>query len=275
MPAQKNYLKYNLLLITLITPLLILAQASKTDVYKLSKTDIYLLSAGVVTLSASYLINNNSPILTTNDILKFDKYQINTLDRPATYQYNTNLAIFSDITAVALASTPAIIGINRLKKQSFKHALTYGVLCAETYILATAVATITKTTVLRNRPYLYNNNLSIEKKIELAGYKSSRHSFFSGHTCMSFTAATFLSSTFSAYYPNSRYKYVIWGTSLTMASFVGFLRYKSGNHFATDILTGAAVGSIIGIGVPLLHRNKNNLLQFAVMPGYLTIKYAL
>lgn len=81
-------------------------------------------------------------------------------------------------------------------------------------------------------------------------------SFFSGHTSLAFGSAVFASTLFDHYYPESSLRPWVWGSSLAIASGMGYLRYASGKHFPTDIIVGALVGSAIGYVIPKLHKQK-------------------
>lgn len=79
-------------------------------------------------------------------------------------------------------------------------------------------------------------------------------SFFSGHTALAFSLA--VSSGIVANlreYPSAP---AIWIGGLTLATATGYLRIAGDAHYATDVLTGAIVGSAIGVAIPLLlHRD--------------------
>ena len=50
---------------------------------------------------------------------------------------------------------------------------------------------------------------------------------------------------------------IIWSVGLTLASVASFTRMTSDEHFFTDVLAGAAVGSAVGVFVPWqLHRPR-------------------
>ena len=51
------------------------------------------------------------------------------------------------------------------------------------------------------------------------------------------------------------------GTSFLAAAAVGMLRVVSDQHYGSDVVTGAAVGSLIGLGIPwLLHYRGSALV---------------
>lgn len=79
-------------------------------------------------------------------------------------------------------------------------------------------------------------------------------SFFSGHASLSFTAAS-ATCTHHAYLPlhGGKAEWVPCAAGLAFAALTGFARIGADMHYATDVLTGAAVGSVVGWFVPWLH----------------------
>jgi undecaprenyl-diphosphatase len=72
-------------------------------------------------------------------------------------------------------------------------------------------------------------------------------------------AAGFLSATFSTEYPDSRWKIPVISAGYALALNVAVNRVLSGNHFISDVLAGAAIGSLYGYLVPWIHlQNKKN-----------------
>jgi membrane-associated phospholipid phosphatase len=91
-----------------------------------------------------------------------------------------------------------------------------------------------------------------------------------------FASATFLYKTFTDIYGKSILSYIVWGTSLTAASFGSYCRYKSGEHYPTNVLAGALFGAAIGYAIPVLHKkSKSESFNFSVVPGsfYLALKF--
>jgi membrane-associated phospholipid phosphatase len=53
-----------------------------------------------------------------------------------------------------------------------------------------------------------------------------------------------------------------------MATGVGYLRIAADKHYFSDVMTGAIVGSAIGIGVPLLfHSPRAEAATSTIQPG--------
>ncbi len=79
-------------------------------------------------------------------------------------------------------------------------------------------------------------------------------SFFSGHSATAFAAAVAVGRI--AGFRGSRDEARIWATGLTLATATGVLRVAADKHHATDVLVGAAVGSLAGWYIPKLHKPK-------------------
>ncbi len=100
-------------------------------------------------------------------------------------------------------------------------------------------------------------------------------SFFSGHTAISFSLAA-TTCVHHQKLPLSFHSPVLTcGIGFVLAAFTGTMRIVSDNHYATDVITGALVGTGIGALVPLLHYASpvsrlgvgNSDLSFWVVPS--------
>lgn len=89
-----------------------------------------------------------------------------------------------------------------------------------------------KPLIARARPY------ELKEGIELIIARPSDFSFPSGHTSASFAAAA------SLFVYNKRYGAI----ALTVASLIAFSRLYLYVHFPTDVLGGAIIGTLCGIG---------------------------
>jgi membrane-associated phospholipid phosphatase len=125
---------------------------------------------------------------------------------------------------------------------------------AEALLIGICLPSYGKALTQRIRPYVYNPDVPMDKKLSA----ESKKSFFSGHTSAAFTSTFFLSSVYGTYYPNSKWKPYILTGSILLASTVGYLRIAAGEHFLTDVLVGAFVGAAIGYIIPKIHETDNN-----------------
>lgn len=127
--------------------------------------------------------------------------------------------------------------------------LTVGTMYAETLLFANGIKEWIKLLVYRARPYMYFDNYP-QKKLTEGDWNCSLPS---GHTTLAFAGAAFTTMLFCQYFPDSKYKYAVAGTSFGIAALTGALRMASGNHFFTDVLAGAFIGTVCGIAVPYMH----------------------
>lgn len=213
------------------------------------KTEQTLLIASTgLTLATAYF-HFTDRILTPSSLESLNADGINRFDRSAVNNWSPRLATISDVGLIFSITAPALLF---LSPHMSSEASTYSLVYAETLFANLAVMGIAKTTIRRLRPYAYNVDVSQELRLAPA----AKRSFFSGHTSLAFGSAVFTSTLFDHYYPESSLRPWVWGSSLAIASGVGYLRYAAGKHFPTDIIVGAVVGSAIGYVIPRLHKQK-------------------
>ncbi len=99
-------------------------------------------------------------------------------------------------------------------------------------------------------PLLYHPEEPMSLKTEL----SYSYSFFSIPTSIAATNAFLSAKMINDFYPDNKYKSLIWSTAFAIPAVTGFFQIKSGESFLTDVLVGFAVGAVIGWGIPELHR---------------------
>jgi membrane-associated phospholipid phosphatase len=109
--------------------------------------------------------------------------------------------------------------------------------------------------VSRERPYVRTCGTDELAETNKDCETSDRfRSYYSGHTSMAFVTAA-VTCTHHAYVPlhGGRGEWIPCATGLVLAAGVGVARIGADFHYATDVLTGAAVGSLVGWLVPWLH----------------------
>jgi len=134
-----------------------------------------------------------------------------------------------------------------LMKEDFSEYPVIGTMYLETIGLTFVAKEALKHIVPRNRPYTYFDNAPVQ---EIADWSRS---FPSGHSAYAFAAATFTSYVFCRYNPDSKAKLPVVLGSYALAAATGIFRVESGNHFISDVLAGALIGSAIGFAVPAVH----------------------
>lgn len=120
---------------------------------------------------------------------------------------------------------------------------------AEVLIVNVALNNVVKFAVRRPRPLVYDPAQDDAARSE----PDAALSFYSGHSSTSFSMATAYSYLFMLRHPGSKLIVPVWLLSEGMAAATAYLRVAAGKHFWTDVLTGALVGSALGILIPYLH----------------------
>lgn len=124
-------------------------------------------------------------------------------------------------------------------------------LITEATVIAATVNQLAKFALARERPFVHFLPRAPNGIRALTSSPSDDNlSFFSGHTTLAFAIAT--ASGTVASLRGYRLAPFVWGAGMTLATSVGYLRIAADKHYFSDVMTGAIVGSAIGVGVPLL-----------------------
>jgi len=111
----------------------------------------------------------------------------------------------------------------------------------------------------RERPYGRTCGVELPLSNRDCDASSRYESFFSGHTAQSFAAAGLICSHHMnlELYGGGWADVVPCAAGFTVASGVGLLRIMGDKHYLSDVLVGAAVGTLTGLGLPwLLHYRR-------------------
>ena len=245
------------------------------QVYKLSKgTDLPLMTGGVAGSAVSFLLRARHQPLTDAQIAQLDINGINAFDRPATRYYGEGAREASDILLTFAYALP----LTTLFFQDTKSEVgTFGIMLAETLLLNEALTGITKTLVERPRPYTYNPEVP---EISKTG-KDGNMSFFSGHTSYTAALSFFSAKVITDHTDNRTVEIIAWTGAALLPAVTGYMRYRAGKHFPTDIITGYIAGAGLGYLVPQLHKIKTQekegkvrVEQLMIGPGSVYVVFA-
>ena len=168
-------------------------------------------------------------------------------DRAALRYENRRYSRLSDATLAAAAIIPLIISCSgNFREHGFQNL----VMWSESTVLMGGFTLLCKGLFHRPRPYVYR----MTNPSDTVFTKDAARSFFSGHTAAAFQSAVFAGVLLSSRFPNSNWITPVWILGLTAAASTACLRVFSGNHFPSDVLVGAMVGSIAGWIIPRIHR---------------------
>jgi hypothetical protein len=207
--------------------------------------DILLGAFSLGIFASPFVVENIPENVPTN----LDKNDINAFDRSLMFSYKKTLDKISDYGVYGLLALPIISLAGNITDTDAW--LTYGIMYGEAFALTFGTKDLLKNAIIRYRPYMYSGGVP-------DGLMDDYYnSFPSGSTALAFLSAGFLSATFSAEYPDSKWKIPIIAGVYTLAVGAASARIISGSHFLSDVLTGAAVGSLYGWIIPLLHKKEN------------------
>jgi membrane-associated phospholipid phosphatase len=182
--------------------------------------------------------------LTPDEIADLDINDVNSFDRGAVNPYRETQA--GDALLYTSYLLPLTFLANDQAREDWK---TLGVLWVETMALNLGINGFVKSAVHRTRPYAYEPDTPMDEKTSA----KARVSFYSGHTSTTAANCFFVARVFHEYLTSRNAKILVWTGAAIYPALTGYLRRDSGHHWRTDVLTGYAVGGLIGFLVPQLH----------------------
>lgn len=213
-------------------------------VFKLDLQKDALILGSALTLIATDIILSNIDNNVVHIDSKLNIDEVNKIDKILMRPYSKKIDLLGTGFELATAITPLVF----LSVPTTEWTTIAG-MYAETMLFAYGFKELAKAVFDRPRPYMYFDDFPIEE-VQKGDWNSS---FFSGHTTLSFAAATFTTYVFCKYKPESKWKIPVIATSYTLAAATAAMRILSGNHFLTDVAIGAVVGSITGLLIPFWH----------------------
>jgi membrane-associated phospholipid phosphatase len=197
-----------------------------------------------------------------NDVLNaFDAGARDALRWSNTHVADTWSNVFSFVLAPAVGvGVAALVTAHDDRLDELPEGL---LIVGESAMLAMVLNNIVKIAAARERPDVHART---PEEREANHQPSDNVSFYSGHTTLAFALAT--SAGTIASMRGYRLAPVMWVTGLALASISGYLRVAADRHYATDVLTGALIGSAIGFSVPyFFHRGRDQGWQVTAAPA--------
>lgn len=229
----------------LVFPLLTQAQYSGLN-SEWNRT-IPILGSGSICLVSGNIFASKIKPLQPSEISILARNDLDNLDRTATFNYSISAKKNSDKLMLGSILLPTILLASQNGRENIDKL---SLITFETYLLTIGTTYLTKSLVHRTRPFVYNPDAPLSEKLK----SDARMSFFSGHT--SFTAASsfYTASMLNLNTENKGAMPYIWTTAAVLPAVTGYLRWKAGKHFPTDIFIGYVVGMGIGLLIPELHK---------------------
>ncbi|MFN8238252.1 MAG: phosphatase PAP2 family protein [Chitinophagales bacterium] len=206
---------------------------------------------GLITLGTggtSLILHSKKKPLTFDEISALSPTDVNKFDRYAIYQHSRAAAISSDVFQYTAMVSPAFLFIDKKIRKDWKTVFPIWV---ETFAFTSAITMFTKELTKRNRPYVYSDYGNGNKYS-----KDARSSFFSGHTSITAASTFFIAMVYTDYHRDSRWIPLMWTGAAIFPALTALTRVKAGKHYWTDVITGYAVGALVGTLTPFLHRRS-------------------
>lgn len=185
--------------------------------------------------------------------LSCDRGSLNLLDRTVVGFRSDSAAVAANILVGSAVALPFVFDLIDVaisdSADGWSGWATDVVVLGETALVNNALFQVTKFAVRRPRPYAYDPDVSVTERSQA----DAAMSFYSGHTANAFAMATAYSYLFTKRHADSRMVIPVWLGTHLLAVGTGVSQVLAGEHFWTDVIVGAVVGSAVGLAIPHLH----------------------
>ena len=216
----------------------------------ISLAGIFILGCALM-LTASVAKKNKTTVNWNGEPYNIEN--VNPVDAKLARPYNETLDTLGDV-GVGLAGLAVAVSIfisfitSKDKKAAFKTAFQDCVYFLISGFYGNGIYRILKTIAGRIRPYMYFPNPSLKGIEENDFFRS----WPSGHSANCLIAFGFLFTWFAVRYADSKLKKPVLTVTLLVCIATMVLRMLSGNHFLTDVLSGAAIGFTVSYAMSVL-----------------------
>ena len=204
---------------------------------------VFLL--GCILMCSAILLKNYRPKIEWNGE-PYNIENVNSLDAKFMNPYNKTLDdIATALIVISIASSSGFFLLYTILKtqnkgEGIKKAIFDSIIFLECYLYSTNIYNLLKNFVGRIRPYMYFLNPS-EKGVAKGDFFLS---WPSGHSASVFVVFGFMINWFCSRYPDSKFKKPLLCFYFVLGISTMILRMLSGNHFLTDVLSGALLGCL-------------------------------
>lgn len=217
----------------------------------------YALSGGSILLAvAATAIAPKAPRTTGRNEL--DEWGRRTLS-PRDYHAALWARDVSDVLVSVNVAFPLLIDslvVMHWYRRSEEVAGQLALITSEVIAVTAALQTMTSSLAARERPYVRDCGAGLDAELEDCQESDRLRSFFSGHTSNAFAGAAVACSHHAthALFGDPMADGLACAALFLSAGTTGIMRVVGQRHYLTDVLTGATVGTLTGLGVPwLLH----------------------
>ena len=225
-----------------------------------TRRELAITTGGLAIWAGSVLMRNQAEDANIEDIANLRINDLWKIDRNATSNYSQDAQKISDIILYSSAAIPVFSFTFRECRQE---AGKVGLMAFQTLILTDGLTNMIKATAKRYRPFNYNPDIPESTKLA----DGSRRSFVSGHTSNTAALSFLTAKVITDIHPDMANKWIVWSFAAAVPAVTGYLRYRAGKHFPTDIIGGYILGTSIGMLIPALHRTDNLAIHMETHGG--------
>ena len=209
---------------------------------------VFVVGAGFTIYNFSR-ISNKTPS-SQSYVESLGKNDVNWFDRWGVRPYSKTKDNASYIPFYMAMPSPLILFAidGKMRKDFFKLSFLYVEAMTVTGVLYSSATGYTN----RLRPMVYDAATPIAKRTD----SEQKKSFFAGHVALVATSTFFMARVLADYHPDSKFKWLYYGIAGAATATTAYLRQAAGEHFPSDLLLGAAVGTLSGILTPSFHQHK-------------------
>lgn len=230
------------------------APAEGVEVYQLKPAvDIPLTAAFTAWTIYGFSQVYSKESSSEQEIRNLRRSDINGFDRWGSYVYSEKAADVSDFIFYGSMPLPVLLFIDKdIRQDAAKVSFLYLESMAVTGLLYTGGTYLFD----RYRPYTYKPSDGGGPNMGDKTDGNAKNSFPAGHVALVANSTFFFAKVFKDYHPDSPLRHYLFGGAALATGVTAYLRHRGGRHFPSDILVGAAIGTLSGILVPHFHKNK-------------------
>ncbi len=202
-----------------------------------------------------------------------DPSTVNAWDRTVIGNHNAGAKAASDALVTVLPMQSLWLVVTDFLRLGGDEGVADAVVLTETLAVSGALNQAVKVLTARPRPYMYRAEADDGLRLNTG---DDYRSFYSSHTSSVFAVLTATAFIFSKRNPKSPLRPLVWALAVSAGATLGVLRVAAGKHFYTDVLSGAAIGTAVGLLIPALHfkrRHRRRSISFYPSGGGLAADF--